>query len=223
MREREIVARLSCVSFSASARLPPSSNVVDSRPWPSRSLPSACVLSHLDPALLPTFGSFRSTVSLVEQPPFVRPARDPNDPTATSYFGGDVLEWDESDEQGHFRTRNRFKAGSRHSGNGKKGSAVPPLHIHLYQTEVLECVAFPFSALLRLPLADRRSTLARPQIEGSMSYHLNGKEGVAKPGDKLVVPPGSTHTFWLEADAKEDLVMSATAMGGTRPGFDARL
>ncbi|BGP33769.1 hypothetical protein JCM10296v2_005573 [Rhodotorula toruloides] len=65
------------------------------------------------------------------------------------------------------------------------------------------------------------SFLASP-IEGSMSYSLDGKEGVAKPGDKLVIPPGAVHTFWLDTDAKEDLVMTATAMGGDKPGFNHR-
>lgn len=83
----------------------------------------------------------------------------------------------------------------------------------------MRCVGFLFLLLLLLPLTN----LYGPQIEGSMSYTLDGKEGVAKPGDKLVIPPGAVHTFWLDADAKEDLVMTATAMGGDKPGFNHRL
>ncbi|BGP01745.1 hypothetical protein NBRC10513v2_005383 [Rhodotorula toruloides] len=124
------------------------------------------------------------------QPPLLRPACCKTDPTAISYFGGDLLAWELKDDEGRDVVRNRFKAGSKHTGNGREGTAVPPLHIHLYETE----------------------------IEGSMSYTLDGKEGVAKPGDKLVIPPGAVHTFWLDADAKEDLVMTATAMGGDKPG-----
>ncbi|PRQ71760.1 hypothetical protein AAT19DRAFT_9875 [Rhodotorula toruloides] len=135
---------------------------------------------------------------LASPPPLLRPACCKTDPTAISYFGGDLLAWELKDDEGRDVVRNRFKAGSKHTGNGREGTAVPPLHIHLYETEVLEC------------------------IEGSMSYTLDGKEGVAKPGDKLVIPPGAVHTFWLDADAKEDLVMTATAMGGDKPGFNHR-
>ncbi|BGP26171.1 cupin domain protein [Rhodotorula toruloides] len=127
-------------------------------------------------------------------PPLVRPSRDAADPTAKSYFGGDLLAWELKDDEGRDVVRNRFKAGSKHTGNGRNGTAVPPLHIHLYETE----------------------------IQGSMTYTLDGKEGIAKPGDKLVIPPGAVHTFWLDAGAKEDLVVTATAMGSDKPGFDHR-
>ncbi|CDR44453.1 RHTO0S09e04434g1_1 [Rhodotorula toruloides] len=133
---------------------------------------------------------------LASPPPLVRPVCSATDPTAISYFGGDLLAWELKDDDGREVVRNRFKAGSKHTGNGRNGTAVPPLHVHLYETEVLEC------------------------IEGSMSYTLDGKEGVAKPGDKLVIPPGAVHTFWLDADAKEDLVMTAKAIRGDKPGFD---
>ncbi|CAO1615367.1 unnamed protein product [Parajaminaea phylloscopi] len=115
------------------------------------------------------------------------------------FFGGDLTTWmvREDKEAGLFTSGQRFKAGgSPHTGSGRKSTATPPYHYHLYQTETFHVQ------------------------EGTLSYLIDGVEGKLQEGEKVSIPPYRPHTFWNDETTGKDLVVNITVQGGPNPGFD---
>lgn len=78
--------------------------------------------------------------------------------------------WKVKDDGKAFTSGQRFKADSPHTGQGRKSTATPPYHIHLYQTEIFHVK------------------------EGTMCYLIDGKEGKLETGQKADIPPHRPHT-----------------------------
>ncbi|KAH8831018.1 hypothetical protein DL96DRAFT_1523874 [Flagelloscypha sp. PMI_526] len=112
------------------------------------------------------------------------------------FFGGDFKTFFIHGDKESFTSRQIFKAGSPHTGVGRKSTATPPYHWHLYQTETFDVKS------------------------GRLCYILDGKEGKLGTGEKVVIPPGISHTFWNDPETGEDLDVHITVRGGENPGFD---
>lgn len=114
---------------------------------------------------------------------------------ADIYFGGAFKTWDQSWDDDHYTSRQLFDHKSPFT-NSRSSIATPPYHWHIYQTEIFEVVS------------------------GLMHYYLDGKEGLLKPGEKVVIRPGLPHTFWCDGKDGIDLEVLITVKGGPNPGFD---
>jgi uncharacterized protein YfaP (DUF2135 family) len=53
-----------------------------------------------------------------------------------------------------------------------------------------------------------------------MVYILDGSEKRASKGDKLRIPPMTSHTFWSDPESGQALDVTVTTGGGPNPGFD---
>lgn len=122
--------------------------------------------------------------------------------------------WKVKEDAKSFTSGQRFKAGNPHSGVGRKSTATPPYHIHLYQTETFDVQ------------------------EGSLCYLIDGKEGKLQAGQRVDIPPYRPHTvsltlfdnmllttmltlqskFWNDPSTGTDLVVDITVRGGDNPG-----
>ncbi|CAD6578788.1 MAG: hypothetical protein CYPHOPRED_000673 [Cyphobasidiales sp. Tagirdzhanova-0007] len=111
------------------------------------------------------------------------------------YFGGAFKTWDQSWDKDHYTSRQLFDHKSQFT-NSRKAIATPPYHWHIYQIETFEVKS------------------------GIMHYCLDGKEGILKPGEKVVIQPGIPHTFWCDGNDGIDLEVLITVRGGPNPGFD---
>ncbi|KAF8338732.1 uncharacterized protein EI90DRAFT_3144156 [Cantharellus anzutake] len=112
------------------------------------------------------------------------------------FFGGDCKIKFVSKPGEPFKARQWLKADSPYTGAGKKSLANPPLHYHLYQTELFQVVS------------------------GVMGFVLDGEEGKLHPGQRVVIEPYQVHTFWNDPDSGEDLVVEVSLKGGDRRGLD---
>ncbi len=57
------------------------------------------------------------------------------------FFNGALQTWEVSSDGDSFTSGQLFKAGSPHSGVGRKSTATPPYHRHTYQTETFHVVS----------------------------------------------------------------------------------
>ncbi|GAA5886739.1 hypothetical protein JCM6882_005873 [Rhodosporidiobolus microsporus] len=132
---------------------------------------------------------------LASKPPLSRPSLTADG--GTEYFGGALTLWPEKTPEGRFVSRHLLKGNSPHTGKGRESVSTPPMHWHIHQEETLEV------------------------LSGTMCYVHAGKEGKAKKGDKVVLPPGKDHphTFWRSTEDDEDLMIAATVTGGPNEGF----
>ncbi|KAH8077451.1 hypothetical protein HD553DRAFT_278580, partial [Filobasidium floriforme] len=113
-----------------------------------------------------------------------------------SYFGGDFKTWNvPNDEPGKFTSRQLFKAGSPHTGNGPQSTATPPYHYHYYQTETFHV------------------------LSGTLCYKIDGKFGRLQPGQSIRIPTYVKHTFWNDPETGKDLEVHVTVEGGDNDGF----
>ncbi|KAJ9121304.1 hypothetical protein QFC24_004640 [Naganishia onofrii] len=60
---------------------------------------------------------------------------------AHAYFDGALLQYDLEHTADKYVAKMVFKAGNKHTGNGKTSTATPPYHYHLYQDEHFEVVS----------------------------------------------------------------------------------
>jgi quercetin dioxygenase-like cupin family protein len=134
------------------------------------------------------------------------------------FFDGALQTWKVKEDGKSFTSGQRFKAGNPHSGVGRKSTATPPYHIHLFQTETFDVK------------------------EGTLCYLIDGKEGKLQAGQKVDIPPYRPHTvsverierryrhsnmlltlrlnhqFWNDPSTGTDLVVQITVRGGDNPG-----
>ena len=83
-----------------------------------------------------------------------------------------------------------------HMSNVQADTALLFCQWHIYQTEIFEVVRLPSASLSSSTLDAGRLLIWRPltQVSGLMHYYLDGKEGLLKPGEKVVIRPGLPHT-----------------------------
>ena len=109
-------------------------------------------------------------------PPLQRPHID--NEGRWHFFNGDLVAWKVSSDGDSFTSGQIFKAKSPHSGMGRKSTATPPYHTHLYQTETFDVQS------------------------GTLCYLIDGKEGKLLAGQKTSIPPHRPHTvgtdFWSD-------------------------
>ncbi|PWN91862.1 hypothetical protein FA10DRAFT_265694 [Acaromyces ingoldii] len=127
-------------------------------------------------------------------PPLQRPHID--NEGRWHFFNGDLVAWKVSSDGDSFTSGQIFKAKSPHSGMGRKSTATPPYHTHLYQTETFDVQS------------------------GTLCYLIDGKEGKLLAGQKTSIPPHRPHTFWSDPETGEDLIVNITVRGGPNAGFD---
>ncbi|KAJ9115817.1 hypothetical protein QFC22_004958 [Naganishia vaughanmartiniae] len=60
---------------------------------------------------------------------------------AYAYFDGAMLQYDVEHTPDKYVAKLIFKAGNKHTGNGRTSSATPPYHYHPYQNEHFEVVS----------------------------------------------------------------------------------
>ncbi|KAM0749242.1 hypothetical protein T439DRAFT_343373 [Meredithblackwellia eburnea MCA 4105] len=130
---------------------------------------------------------------LGDKPDLVRPKIEEG---RWSFFGGDLQTWYVSGDEKHFTSGQLFKAGSPHTGVGRKSTATPPYHRHTYQTET-------FSVK-----------------KGRLCYVVNGRLGKLEAGQSYTSKAGEWHTFYSDPDLGEDMEVHITVRGGENPGFD---
>jgi quercetin dioxygenase-like cupin family protein len=56
-------------------------------------------------------------------------------------------------------------------------------------------------------------------VEGSVGFRLDGREDVAGPGRRLVVPPGVVHYWWNAGDGEAHVVVELRGDAGLLDGF----
>ncbi|KAF9030095.1 hypothetical protein BDZ89DRAFT_985623 [Hymenopellis radicata] len=101
-----------------------------------------------------------------------------------------------ADGKGNFTSRQIFKANNPHTGAGRKSTATPPYHWHLYQTETFDVKS------------------------GVLCYDLDGTLGKLTAGETVTIAPGRYHTFWSDPDSGVDLDVHISVRGGPNAGFD---
>ncbi|KAJ7189551.1 hypothetical protein GGX14DRAFT_484745 [Mycena pura] len=112
------------------------------------------------------------------------------------FFGGAFRTYAVHHGDGSFTSRQIFAHSNPHTGVGRKSTATPPYHWHLFQTE-----SFNVNS-------------------GVLCYILDGKEGKLQAGESVTIVPGRWHTFWSDPEAGVDLDVNITVRGGPNPGFD---
>jgi quercetin dioxygenase-like cupin family protein len=101
------------------------------------------------------------------------------------FFDGALQTWRVKEDSRSFTSGQRFRGGSDpHTGVGRKSTATPPYHIHLFQTETFDVK------------------------EGTLCYLIDGKEGKMQPGQKVDIPPYRPHTVSREEKASVCLMLS---------------
>ncbi|KAJ3934849.1 MAG: hypothetical protein NXY57DRAFT_603618 [Lentinula lateritia] len=126
--------------------------------------------------------------------PLQTPKRDPDG--AWNFFDGALKTWAVKSDGNSFTSRQIFKYGNPHTGVGRKSTATPPYHWHIYQTERFDVHS------------------------GVLCYDLDGKEGKLVGGESVTIPPHHYHTFWLDPESGVDLDVHITVSGGPNAGFD---
>ncbi|KAJ9102701.1 hypothetical protein QFC20_004974 [Naganishia adeliensis] len=129
-------------------------------------------------------------------PQIVKSAPETTADGGYSYFDGGLIHYDLEHTSEKYVIRQIFKANNKHTGNGRRSTAVPPYHYHPYQDELFTVKS------------------------GTLCYIVNGKEGRLYRGESMMSPAGDRHTFWCLPGADEDLDVQVTVSGPVNgPGF----